>query len=251
MNNPYTLSTSSAWFSRLQQRSPSALSIANFGALFAHGSAADSSFHCLAESLHLVTVAASSCPSGNLERDWFPCDDCGSKSFVIAAPTVYSDNKFLVNLRIQSFLVCSCGCRSIIGHGTERYRCRKCGNNDQVATINIFHILEISVKSGKDRVSTPSLVIHGLRFKKNLQRSTLALKLRKPSIFMVSWVSPFFLFVFSASTAATKILTAPTCTATIIHLEPCALTAEIQYFALSFSISYWDFLTLQISPKGG
>jgi hypothetical protein len=40
MNNPYTLSTSSAWFSRLQQRSPSALSIDIFGALFAHGSAA-------------------------------------------------------------------------------------------------------------------------------------------------------------------------------------------------------------------
>ncbi len=54
----------------------------------------------------------------------------------------------------------SCGCRSIVGHG-----CRSegraqngidvaSGNNDQVATINIFHILEISVKSGKDRVRT-------------------------------------------------------------------------------------------------
>jgi hypothetical protein len=34
--------------------------------------------------------------------------------------------------------------------------------------------MEISVKSGKDRVSTPSLVIHRVRLKKNLQKSTLA-----------------------------------------------------------------------------
>jgi hypothetical protein len=33
-------------------------------------------------------------------------------------------------------------------------------------------------------------------------------------------------------------LTAPTCTATIIPLEPCALNAEIQHFKPSFSISY-------------
>jgi hypothetical protein len=37
-------------------------------------------------------------------------------------------------------------------------------------------LIEISVKSGKDRVSTPSLVIHRVRFKKNLQKSTLAFK---------------------------------------------------------------------------
>ncbi len=36
--------------------------------------------------------------------------------------------------------------------------------------------IEISLKSGKDRASTPSLVIHRVRFKKNLQKSTLAFK---------------------------------------------------------------------------
>jgi len=50
--------------------------------------------------------------------------------------------------------------------------------------------LEISIKSGKDSNNTLSLVIHGVRFKRNLQKSTLALKgggleLRKPSILIV------------------------------------------------------------------
>ncbi len=53
--------------------------------------------------------------------------------------------------------------------------------------------LEISVKSEKKQHSTLSLVIHRVRFKKNLQKSTIAFKkgggggkLRKPSILMVS-----------------------------------------------------------------
>jgi hypothetical protein len=49
---------------------------------------------------------------------------------------------------------------------------------------------------------------------------------------------PCLSFFLSASTAATKIFTAPTCTATIIPLELCALNAEIQHFVMSFSISY-------------
>jgi hypothetical protein len=41
----------------------------------------------------------------------------------------------------------------------------------------VFHKIEISVKSGKDRVSTPSLVIHRVRFKKKpAKRYTLAFK---------------------------------------------------------------------------
>jgi len=52
---------------------------------------------------------------------------------------------------------------------------------------------------------------------------------------MVSRVSPCFSFFLSASTAATYIFTVPTCTATIIPLEPCALNAEIQYFVLRFN----------------
>jgi hypothetical protein len=81
-------------------------------------------------------------------------------------------------------------------------------------------IIAICVKSGKDRVSTPSLVIHRVRFKKNLQKSTFALRgagqTRKPSILMVSWVSLF------------------SCTATIIRLGLCSLNAEIQHFILRF-----------------
>jgi hypothetical protein len=39
----------------------------------------------------------------------------------------------------------------------------------------------------------------------------------------------------SASTAATYIFTAPTCTTTIITLEPCALNAEFQHVISRFN----------------
>jgi hypothetical protein len=68
------------------------------------------------------------------------------------------------------------------------------------------------------------------------------MKLRKPSIYVVNWVSACLSFFLSASTAATYIFTAPNCTTTIINLEPCALNAEYQHFILSCSISYWDLL---------
>jgi hypothetical protein len=64
-----------------------------------------------------------------------------------------------------------------------------------------------------------------LRFKKDLQKSTLAfkgaLKLRKPSILVVNWVSSSISFFLSASNVATYIFTALTSTTTIISLEPC------------------------------
>jgi len=56
---------------------------------------------------------------------------------------------------------------------------------------------------------------------------------------MVFWVLPYLSFFLSASNArppitclpsATYIFTAPTCTATIIPFEHCALNAEFQYF---------------------
>ncbi len=50
---------------------------------------------------------------------------------------------------------------------------------------------------------------------------------------MLFWVSPSLSFFLNASIA-------PTCTATIIPREPCALNAKIQHFMLSFSISYRD-----------
>jgi hypothetical protein len=60
------------------------------------------------------------------------------------------------------------------------------------------------------------------------------MKLRKPSILVVSRVSSCLSFFLSASTAATYIFTAPNCTSTIISLEPCALNAEFQHFILRF-----------------
>ncbi len=46
--------------------------------------------------------------------------------------------------------------------------------------------------------------------------------------------SPFSIFL-SASSAATYISTALTCTTTIISLEPCALNTEFQHFMLRFN----------------
>ncbi len=59
---------------------------------------------------------------------------------------------------------------------------------------------------------------------------------------MVNWVFILsFLFSLSASTAATYIFTALTCTTTRVSLEPCTLNVEFQHFVLSCSsISYWD-----------
>jgi hypothetical protein len=47
---------------------------------------------------------------------------------------------------------------------------------------------------------------------------------------------------------AAYIFTAPTCKATIISLEPCALNAEFQLFILRFDK---NFLTLWMPLKGG
>ncbi len=61
------------------------------------------------------------------------------------------------------------------------------------------------------------------------------LKFRKPSILVVHWVSSCLSFFLSASTAATYIFTALTCTISIISLEPCALNGEFQHFILRSS----------------
>ncbi len=92
----------------------------------------------------------------------------------------------------------------------------------------------------KVRKGTLSLVINRVRFKRNLQKSTLERKTMKPKnpwgadTSGVFWVSPCLSFLLSSSTATTYIFTAPTCAATIILLEPCALNVEFQYFILSF-----------------
>jgi hypothetical protein len=60
--------------------------------------------------------------------------------------------------------------------------------------------------------------------------------------FILSFLFPEFI------SAATYIFTAPTCTTTIVTLEPCALNAEFQHFLLRFNK---NFLTLRISLKEG
>jgi hypothetical protein len=100
-----------------------------------------------------------------------------------------------------------------------------------------------------------------VRFKKHLQKSTLALgrgrgrggvwNSERHHVFVVNWVSsccdPLSLFV-SASTDATYIFTVPTCTTTIITLETCASTVKFQRFIPRFNKK---FLTLHTSFKEG
>jgi hypothetical protein len=60
---------------------------------------------------------------------------------------------------------------------------------------------------------------------------------------VINWVSPCLSFFFSASTAATNIFIAPTCTNTIITLDPSyALNAKFQHFIPRFNkifLVYW------------
>jgi hypothetical protein len=52
---------------------------------------------------------------------------------------------------------------------------------------------------------------------------------------VVNWVSSPLSFSLSTSAAATYIFSIPTCTTTIITLEPCALNVEFQHFILNFN----------------
>jgi hypothetical protein len=67
------------------------------------------------------------------------------------------------------------------------------------------------------------------------------MKLRKPSILLVSWVSSCPSLFLSASTATN-------CTTTIVSLESCALNAEFQHFILRFNKNVF---TLRIPLKEG
>jgi len=68
------------------------------------------------------------------------------------------------------------------------------------------------------------------------------MKLRKPSILVVNWVSSRLSFFLNASTATIYIFTDPNKTTTVISLEPGALNAEFQHFILSCSILCWDLI---------
>ncbi len=87
----------------------------------------------------------------------------------------------------------------------------------------ISFILELSIKSGKHGTRTLSLVQNRVRFQKILEKSTLAFN-GPPNSEMHQFlcqtefhpVLTRLSFFLSASTAATYIFTAPTCTTTII-----------------------------------
>ncbi len=86
--------------------------------------------------------------------------------------------------------------------------------------------------------------LHRVGFKKKGAKKCISIqggmKLRKPSILVVNWVSSCLSFLLSASTAATYIFTAPICTTTIISLELCALNAEFKHFILRLNLYFAD-----------
>jgi hypothetical protein len=61
-------------------------------------------------------------------------------------------------------------------------------------------------------------------------QSNFSTKIGGKLSFMLSFLFPERLH----STVGTYVFTVPTCTTTIITLEPCALNAEFQYFILRF-----------------
>jgi hypothetical protein len=68
-----------------------------------------------------------------------------------------------------------------------------------------------------------------VRFLKTLKKYNniqLRLKLKKPSILVVNYVSSCLSFILNTSTTATYIFITPIYTTTIIILEPCALMAK-------------------------
>ncbi len=67
------------------------------------------------------------------------------------------------------------------------------------------------------------------------------MKLRKPSILVVNWVSSCLSFP-ACLHCCYIYFTALNCTTTIISLEPCALNAEFEHFILSCSNSSWDLM---------
>ncbi len=93
-------------------------------------------------------------------------------------------------------------------------------------TKNLFIFLKCELpNTGRNRIwSTKFWSLQGWYYKKKACKKKYmniqgGLKLRKPLILMVNWVSSCLSFFLSASTAATYIFPAPTCTTTIITLS--------------------------------
>jgi hypothetical protein len=106
--------------------------------------------------------------------------------------------------------------------------------SEYVITIILYlEYLEFFMKLGKHSIRTLSLVQNWVRFpKKKPANKYISIQGKENSEkhqFFVS--SPALSFFLSASiAAATYIFAAPTCTTTIISLDPCALNAEFQHF---------------------
>jgi hypothetical protein len=90
-------------------------------------------------------------------------------------------------------------------------------------------------KSGKYSTSTLSLVINRVRFFLNLQKKYSSPDSENHQFWWISEFHLVFLFSLASPLDATYIFTPPTCTATIIPLEPCAWNAEFHHFILNFN----------------
>jgi len=104
-------------------------------------------------------------------------------------------------------------------------------------------ILELSVKQDKHSTKTLSLVIHRVRFSRNLQNSTLAFKVGVKTINFGGKLSFIPSFLFPERLHCCYIyFPCSTSTTTILSLETCASNAEFEHFVLRCSISYWDLI---------
>ncbi len=61
------------------------------------------------------------------------------------------------------------------------------------------------------------------------------MKLKKPSILVVNWISSGLFFFLNSSITIVYIFIVPTYTTTKITLEPCVMNVKIQHFILRFN----------------
>ncbi len=106
---------------------------------------------------------------------------------------------------------------------------------DNLLCIWVIHkVWQLEAENGQQKHQTRNWE------RKFYKAKELGSKVGFPPILVVNWVSSCLSSLLTASTAATIpcIFTAPTCTTTVITLEPCAWNAKFQHFRMCLFTFY-------------
>jgi hypothetical protein len=116
---------------------------------------------------------------------WMPCSSPFIRRLLCSKGVRQNPDSDLAAQKPDIVLLLKFGRKCVTPLAVNFSQIKSCGFSGKIlcfssANLTIFleifanFSIEISLNSRKDRVSTPSLVIHRVRFKKNLQKSTLA-----------------------------------------------------------------------------